>query len=74
MNFAKFLRIPFFYRTPPVAASVVRRNTKHKKDENTRIEKKKRNLKKNKRNMVSCINIYIVVFAFLSSTIEVGRW
>ena len=29
----------FSYRTPPVAASVVKRNTKHKKDENKRIER-----------------------------------
>ena len=29
-----------FYRIPPAAASVVTRNTKHKKDENTRIERK----------------------------------
>ena len=49
LNFAKFLRTPFlqafscefceiskntfFDRTSPVAASVLRRNTKHKKDE-----------------------------------------
>ena len=30
----------FFYRTPPVAASVIRRNTIHEKDENTRIKRK----------------------------------
>ena len=35
----------FLQRTPPMAATVVRRNTKHKKDENTRI-KGKENLKK----------------------------
>ena len=37
---------------------------------------KKGNLKKEKkeRNRVSCFNIYIVMFAFLSSTLEVGRW
>ena len=62
-----------FYRTPLVAASVVRRNTKQKKDENTRIERKEI-WKKSNRNKVSCFNIYIVVFAFLSSTVEVDRW
>ena len=36
----KISKYTCFYRTPPVAASVVRRNTKHKKDENTRIERK----------------------------------
>ena len=29
--------------------------------------------KKSKKNRVSCFDIYIVVFAFLSSTIEEGR-
>ena len=50
--------------------TVVRRNKKHKKDENTRIERKKFE----KKVKESCFNIYIVVFAFLSITIEVGRW
>ena len=53
-----------------LAASVVRRNTKHKKDENTRTESKEI-WKKSKRNRMSCFNIYIIVFAFLSSTVEV---
>ena len=44
-------------------------NTKGRKHEN----REKGNLKK-KRNMLSCFNIYIVVFAFLSSTVDVGRW
>ena len=39
-EFCEISKNTFFYRTPPVAASVVRRNTKHKKDENTRIERK----------------------------------
>ena len=65
MNLATFLR------TPPVAASV-RQNAKHKKMR-TR-ESKKRKFKKSNRNRVSCYNIYIVVFAFLSSTVHVGRW
>ena len=50
-------------RTPSVAASVVRPNTKNKKDENARIERKEIFLK-SRRNGVSCFNIYIVVFAF----------
>ena len=44
-----------------------------KEDENTRIERKEIWIK-SKRNRVSCFNVYIVVFAFLSSTVEVGRW
>ena len=56
-----------------VAASVVRRNKKHKKDENTRMEWKEI-WKKSNGNRVSCLNIYIVVFAFLLNTTEVGRW
>ena len=49
----------FFYETPPVAPSVVRRNTKHKKEENTRIER--RDIwKKSERNRMSCFNIYIL--------------
>ena len=39
-GFCEISKNTFFYRTPPVAASVIRRNTKHKKDENTRIERK----------------------------------
>ena len=30
--------------------------------------------KKSKRNRLTCFDIYVVVFAFLSSTIKVGRW
>ena len=40
---------------------------------NTR-KSKKENWKESKKNMVSCFNIYIAVFAFLSSTVEEGRW
>ena len=32
MKFAKFFRTPFFYRTPPMAASVCRKATKHKEN------------------------------------------
>ena len=45
-------------------------NTKKMKHEN----RKKGNMKKSKRNRVSSFNIYIIVFAFLLSTVEVGRW
>ena len=51
----------------------VRRNTKHNKEEHTRIERKEI-WNKSKRNGTSCFNIYIVVFAFLSSSVEEGRW
>ena len=52
-----------------------RRNTKHKKIEHPcPVNRKKGNLKKSKRNRVSCFDVYVVVFAFLSSTVEVGRW
>ena len=30
--------------------------------------------KKNKRTRVGCFNIYIVIFAFLSSIVKEGRW
>ena len=36
--------------------------------------RKKGNLKKGKKNRVSSFSIHIVVFALLSSTVEVGRW
>ena len=39
-KFCEISKNIFFYRTPPAADSVVKRNTKHKKDENTRIERK----------------------------------
>ena len=45
-------------------------NTKKMKHE----KRKKGNMKKSKRNRVSSFNIYIIVFAFLLSTVEVGRW
>ena len=65
VNFAKFLT--FFNRTPSVGAFVVR-NTKKMKH-----FQQKGNLKKSKRNRVNFFNTYIVVFAFLSSVVEVGR-
>ena len=48
-------------------------NTKYKKDEHTRIERKEI-WKRSKSNKLSCFNIYIVIFAFLSSTVEEDRW
>ena len=39
-EFCEISKNAFFYRKPPVAASVVRQNTKHKKCENTRIERR----------------------------------
>ena len=51
----------------------VRRNTKDNKDEHTRIERKEISDKR-KRNRASCSNIYIAVFAFLSSIVEECRW
>ena len=39
-EFSEISENTIFYRTPLVVASVVRRNTKHKKDENTRIGRK----------------------------------
>ena len=41
---------------------------------NTQELKERKFEKKSKRNRVSCFNVYIVIFAFLSSTIEKGRW
>ena len=41
---------------------------------NTRKKKRKEICKKSERNRVSCFNIYIIVFAFMSSTVEEGRW
>ena len=38
-------------------------------------ESKERKLEnESRRNMVSCFNIYIVMFPYMSSTVEVGRW
>ena len=50
----------------------VRQNAKHKKDEHTRTDRKE--IWRSKSNRVSCFNIYIVVFAVLSSTVEEDRW
>ena len=41
---------------------------------NTRESKERKFEKKSNKNKMSFFNIYIVVFAFLSSTVEVGRW
>ena len=66
---------PIKHWTPPVAPSFVRRSTKHKKDENTRIEKKEILKKVRETGWVVLMFIYyIVVFAFLSITVEVGGW
>ena len=48
-------------------------NIKYKKDEHTRIERNDI-WKRSKGNRVSCLNIYIVVVAFLSNTVEEDRW
>ena len=73
-NFAKFTgkhlcQSLFFNKVADLRLFVVRRNTKHKKDENTRIERKEIR-KKSRRNIV----LIFIVFAFLSSTVEVGSW
>ena len=68
-EFCEVSNSTFFNRTPPVGAFVVW-NTKKMKHEN----QNKGTLKKeSKRNRVSFFNTYIVVFAFLPSTVEVGR-
>ena len=43
-----------------MAASVVRQNTKHRKDENTIESKERKFEKKSKRNKVSRFNIYSI--------------
>ena len=48
-------------------------NTKLNKDEHTRIERTEI-WNKSKRNRASCLNILLDVFAFLSNTVEEGRW
>ena len=57
----------FFYRTPPVAASFVRRNTKHKKDE-TR-ESKERKFEKKVRKIVWVV----LIFSCLCFSVGHGR-
>ena len=71
VNFAKFLRTPFSTEHLPWLLLLSDEIQNTKKDENTRIERKEIK-KKKKKNRVSCFNIYIVAFAFLSSTVEVG--
>ena len=39
-GFCKISKNTFSYRTPLMATSVFRQNTKHKKDENTTIDRK----------------------------------
>ena len=39
-EFCKISNNTVFYRAPPVVAYVVRRNTKYKKDENTKFQRK----------------------------------
>ena len=56
-----------------MAASVVKRITKHKKGETRESKERKFEKKVREINKVSCFNIYIVMFAFQSSTVEVGR-
>ena len=68
-DFCEISKNTFFYRTPSVAASVVRRNTKHKKDE--KRESKEKKFEKKVRVIGWVVS---AVFAFLSSTVEVGRW
>ena len=51
----------------------IRRNGKHNKEEHTRIERKEI-WNKSKGKWASCFNNYLVVFAFLSSTVEESRW
>ena len=48
--------------------------TQNTKKMKTRKSKERKFEKKVKKNRVSCFHIYIVVFAFLSSIVEVGRW
>ena len=68
-DFCEISKNTFFYRTPSVATSVVRRNTKHKKDE--KRESKEKKFEKKVRVIGWVVS---AVFAFLSSTVEVGRW
>ena len=72
VNFAKFLRTTFF--TERLRWQLLLLNEiENKKKMETRESKERKFEKKSKRNRVSCFNIYIFVFAFLSSTVEVGR-
>ena len=41
---------------------------------NTRESKESKFEKTSKRNRVSCFNIHILLFEFLSITVEEGRW
>ena len=72
-DFLKFLKTPFFADHLRWLLLLLddMQNTKKMK---TRESKERKFKKKINRNRVSCFNIYIVVFTFLSSTVEVGRW
>ena len=48
--------------------------TQNTKKMNTQESQERKFEKKSDRNRMSCFNIYIVEFAFLSSTEEVSRW
>ena len=73
MNFAKFLRTPFFTELLQWLLLLLDKITKHKKMK-TRELKERKFKKKSKRNRVSCIEIYVIVFDFLSRSVEVGKW
>ena len=72
-NSSKFLLLNDKQMPYEILLSLLDEIQNTKNDEDTRIESKE-SWNKSKRNRVSCSNIYIVVFAFLSSTVEVGRW
>ena len=72
-NNSKFLLLNDKQMPHEILLSLLDEIQNTKNDEDTRIESKE-SWNKSKRNRVSCSNIYIVVFAFLSSTVEVGRW
>ena len=73
MNFAKFLRTSFFTELLRWLLLLLDKITKHKKMK-TRELKERIFDKKSKRNRVSCIEIYVVVFDFLSRSVKVGKW
>ena len=81
VNFAKLLRTPLLTEylrwlllLLDKIQNIKKMNHENRETKQKHENRKKRNLKKGKRNRVSCFNIYIIVFAFLSSTVEVGRW
>ena len=72
VNFTNFLRTPFFTEQLRWLILLLDEIQNTKKMRTLEFKERKFD-KKSKRNRVSCYNIYIVLFAFLSSTIEVGR-